>query len=195
MTIKAKSLEFSGKEINFKDFLIHTKTFIETGTCYGRTVDTALSVGYERVKSVEVWPPFYESCKNKFAGMENVELYFGKSTELLPQMLKDVKGPAVFWLDAHPTGPNTGGHDDLMEKGDASEYHQDSVIGKEIDIILSHDSDNHIIIIDDQNGLNETSAKFINQITEVNPSYKFYFVDERMGDKYYENKILVCSPY
>ena len=111
----------------------------------------------------------------------------------MPEMLENISGPAVIFLDAHPAGPNTGGHDDLMEKGAASEYHQDTVLKRELAAILKHDP-THIIIIDDQNGNNPENEAYIKMILEVNPNYQFYFYDEQAGEIFYKNKSLVCIP-
>ena len=128
-----------------------------------------------------------------FKNNVHVELFFGKSDEKMPEMLENISGPAVIFLDAHPAGPNTGGHDDLMEKGAASEYHQDTVLKRELAAILKHDP-THIIIIDDQNGNNPENEAYIKMILEVNPNYQFYFYDEQAGEIFYKNKSLVCIP-
>ncbi len=186
-------VEFTNKILDFGQFLNHSKTFVETGTCHGRTVQIALDKGYERVFSVEVHEPFFEMCRKRFKDVPNVHLWHDKSTHALESMLRGADEACVIFLDAHPTGPNSGGHDDLMEKGDKSEFHQDSILKGELEIILAHRKD-HIIIIDDQNGLNPVSSAHIKQIAEANPKYEFSFYDEGEGEHFYKNKSVVCIP-
>lgn len=183
------TIEFKNKVLDFAEFLKYSTVFIETGTCHGRTSQIALDKGYTEVHTVEVHEPFYKMCQDRFQNNHNVFLYFGKSTEQLENML--LNKPCVIFLDAHPTGPNSGGHDDLMEKGNESEFHQDSILKAELEIILHHRKD-HVIIIDDQNGLNDISSAHIKQIYEANPNYKFYFYDEGEGAHFYKNKCVVC---
>lgn len=195
--MKQQHITHTNKVLDFGEFLKYSKKFVETGTCHGRTVQVAIDKGYTDIRSVEVYEPFYQKCMDRFFGKENggaiVSLWKGKSTEWLPAMLGDETERAVIFLDAHPTGPDTGGHDDLMEKGDKSEFHQDSILKAELEIILNHRKD-HIIIIDDQNGFNDISEAHINQVFAANPEYSFFFYDEGEGEHFYKNKCVVCIP-
>lgn len=185
----------TGKEIDFSAYLPDSKLFIETGTCSGRTVKKALELGFERVLSVEAFRPFYDNCAQLFKNDARVALWFGKSTDQLPAMFNEYKNtPAVIWLDAHPSGPNTAGHDDLMKNGGSSEYHQDAIIGKELDIILAHHSQ-HVIIVDDQAGETDSVKSIIKKITAKHPHYNFYMFNETMGPNHYKDKVLVCLPH
>lgn len=185
----------TNKLLNFADFKSHSDTYIETGSCYGGSITKALSAGYTKIKSVEVFEKFYNHCVELFASNQNIELYLGKSADKLPEMFSDVTKPAVIFLDAHPAGPNTGGHDDLMEKGNKSEFAQDNILTKELEIILNH-SVEHLIIIDDQNGFNPENAEYMKMLLDANPNYEFFFYDEHLssGARYYKNKSLVCIP-
>jgi hypothetical protein len=80
-----------------------------------------------------------------------------------------------------------------MENGENSEFHQHFILTREIQAILEN-SPHHIIIIDDQNGLNPENEYYMRMILEVNPNYKFYFYDEQLGKIFYKNKSLVCIP-
>lgn len=185
----------TNEKLNFADFINHSDTYLETGTCYGQSVERALLAGFKKVRSVEVFKPFFDHCFNLFSENNNVELFCGRSDDELPEMLKGIMKPCVIFLDAHPAGPNTGGHDDLMEKGDKSEFAQDHILTKELQIILAHRMD-HIIIIDDQNGINADNEAYMKMILEANKEYQFYFYDEQLDPNgtYYKNKSLVCVP-
>lgn len=177
--------------LDFAKFLQYSKTFIETGTCYGRSVTAALAAGYERVKSVEAKDEFYDHCNALFSKNKNVELFLGKSIDHLGAMLADLTGPAVLWLDAHVSGEASAGYDDYMAKGLESDYHQHTALIKELKIVLAHRRD-HVILIDDQNGLNPDNTVYIDMIRNANPDYKFFWVDEQMGEIFYKDKILLA---
>ena len=185
----------TGKLLNFADFRSHSDTYVETGSCYGQSIDRALGAGFPIVKSCEVYEPFYRHCKSIYKEQPKVTLFLGNSKDSLPLMLEGITEPCVIFLDAHPAGEGTGGHDDLMKKGNKSEFQQDFILTKEIDIILNHGK-NHVIIIDDQNGENNDNKAYIKTLLKANPSYLFYFYDEQLGDakSFYKNKSLVCIP-
>lgn len=189
-----KKPQSTGKLIDFAEYLKHSKIFVETGTCFGRTVATALAAGYEKVISVEAHKDWYAKSVETFKNEPRAILYGGKSTDRLPEMLANFTGPAVFWLDAHPSGPQTAGHDDLMEKGEASEFNQDTILANELEIILTTGAP-HVIIIDDQNGYGDSVKKIIKKIETIRPGgYCFTFADEQMGPSFYKDKILICLP-
>lgn len=185
----------TNKILDFADFLKYSTTYCESGSCYGGSINRALGAGYERIKSCEVMKKFYDHCVETFKEHSKVELFLGESRHELPKMLADITEPCIIFLDAHPAGENTGGHDDLMEKGAKSEFHQDFILTKELEIILANNKD-HIIILDDQNGINKENKAYMKMISKANPSYSFYFYDEQLGgeESFYKNKSLVCIP-
>jgi len=176
--------------MNFTPFRKYSNTLIETGTHIGESVQSALSAGFETVKSVEAFKEFYYKANTRFKDNPKVTIYFGKSTERLEEMIKDIPIPSVFWLDAHPSGPNTAGHDALMA-GD-KESHQDVILSKEVEIILKHGR--HVILIDDQQGW-ATAKQFADQIDEYYPDcYTFSIEDEIRPGVHYKEKVLICLP-
>ncbi len=183
----------TGKLLSFNDFREYSDIYIETGSCYGGSILKAIEAGFTKIKSVEVFHKFYQHCFDLFLDKKEIELFLGKSSDELPKMFVGITKPCVIFLDAHPAGPNTGGHDDLMEKGNASEFHQDAILTRELSIILGNNN-SHIIIIDDQNGENPENEVYMKMCTEANPKYKFYFYDEQAGPAFYKNKSLVCIP-
>lgn len=177
----------------FEDFLQYSDTLIELGSCYGRSIQNALDAGYKRVKSVEAKEEYYLHCKKIFKDNPNVELFLGKSIDCLNQMLSDIDKPCVFWIDSHVSGEASAGYQDWLEKGLESDYHQHTAIQKELKIILPHRND-HILLIDDQNGYHADGQVYMDLILSANPNYKFSYIDEQMGDTFYKNKILVAIP-
>lgn len=183
----------TNKLLDFADFKKFSDIFIESGSHSGTGIQAALNAGFRIVKSVEYDDNFHRKCQERFANQLNVDLWHGTSEECFPEILKLVDGPAVFWLDGHPSGPGTGGHDDFMAKGLASEFTQDKILTKEIDIILAHRTD-HIILIDDQYGENPENIRYRETLLGANPNYKFYFYDRQEGPRFYKNKSLACIP-
>lgn len=186
-------MKIENKLLSFSDFTKFSHIFIETGTSAGEGVNQALKAGFAIIKSVEMQPELYEIALSRFGNLEGVDLYLGDSKVMLPEMLEDFSGVAVFWLDSHPSGPDTGGHDDLMEKGARSEFTQDNILTKELEVIVNHNP-SHVILIDDQYGPNPENARYIETLLKANPKYKFFFYDRQEGPTLYKDKVLACIP-
>jgi hypothetical protein len=70
------------------------------------------------------------------ASTPNVRCYLGDSAQVLPEILRQLRSPAMFWLDAHWCGEGTG-------------FSQtECPLLRELELILNHHRD-HIIMIDD----------------------------------------------
>ncbi|MBI1370424.1 MAG: hypothetical protein GC162_17450 [Planctomycetes bacterium] len=140
--------------------------FIETGTYMGMTVQKALDVGFDRVISIEIDPGMHAQAKAKFAGESRVELLLGDTLAHLPAILASLDQPATFWLDAHRSGPLTGG---------VVPY---PVLG-ELQLIASHPIKDHAILIDDRRliptewRMNEADVH--TAIRRINPSYQISY--------------------
>lgn len=180
----------TNKLLNYSDFIAYSSLYIETGSCSGESIQRALDAGFLEVKSVEAMLEYFDVCTHRFAGNNRVDLYLGSSYKRLPNMLKDVDFSAVIFLDAHPAGPGTAGHDEIMEG--QQEFGQDYIITKELEVILSHRND-HLIIIDDLSIGSDEDAKYMQMCLDANPNYLFEYYDENIG-QYRQNKILVCRP-
>lgn len=113
--------------------------FLETGTLVGDTLHN-LRPYFERLRSVELLPQFYEIALRRKADeyWYNIELYHGDSSILLPTMLEGLDGNIIFFLDGHRSG------------GEASATHKDVPLLDELQIIKnSNRKYNDIVIIDD----------------------------------------------
>jgi hypothetical protein len=80
--------------------------FVETGTNAGFTVDNMKS-HFKEVHTIELSEPYYDSAVNKFKSDENVKLYLGDSAKVLPDLVKELDGNTVFFLDGHWSGGDT----------------------------------------------------------------------------------------
>ena len=184
----------TGKILDFADYTKYSKTFIETGTALGRTVQLVRQLGYNDIRSVEANEAYFKECAEMFKHNANVQLFLGMSTDKLPAMLEGLDDkPVVFWLDAHVSGERSAGYEDWLQKGNDSDYAQDKVLTAELDIILKR-KQKDVIIIDDQNGVSSDVIRYANRIAEKDDNYIFLMYDELMGDRYYHKKILVALP-
>lgn len=181
------------KTFSFSDFLSRSTTFIETGSHVGEGIYAAIKAGFQIIKSVEADKELFEKCEQRFGNYLDVELYFGLSTDQLPEMLADIDYPCVFWLDAHAAGEGTFAHEDVMKKRSESEFAQDKILTKELEIILNHRTD-HILLLDDQYGENPENIRYRETLLRANQNYTFTFMDRQEGETLYKDKVLVCIP-
>ena len=112
------------------------KALIETGTYLGDMVD-AMTNYFEIIVSIELSPQLHMNATQKFKNFKNVTLLLGDSGILLPDVLNHIKFRCLFWLDGHYSAGVTA-------KGDVN-----TPIIKELNSILEHAEDNHVILIDD----------------------------------------------
>lgn len=86
------------------------RDFVETGTFVGYALPWA-SRTFERVWTVELSPQFLAQAKAANPGLANVAYHLGDSASELPKIVHQLKGPALFWLDAHAGAGNFADHD------------------------------------------------------------------------------------
>jgi hypothetical protein len=84
------------------------RVLVETGTWRADAV-RALRNDFEAIYSIEIDPKLYELCKARCRRQANAHLYLGDSAELIDDILDKLNGPALFWLDAHYMGADSGG--------------------------------------------------------------------------------------
>lgn len=112
------------------------RTFIETGTYLGETVN-AIRNTFSTIYTMEIDEKLYRRARKKFAGVSKIKIYSGDSGELLPKILKKINKPCLFWLDAH------------FSAGITSKGEKYTPILEELNCILSHQERSHVILIDD----------------------------------------------
>lgn len=112
------------------------RTFVGTGTYLGDTVE-ALRGDVDRVYSIELSEALHAEARERFAGVQNVELIKGDSGPELARLLPRLTVPALFWLDGHYSGGVTA-------RGD-----NDTPIMQELRHILTAPDLGHVIVIDD----------------------------------------------
>lgn len=145
------------------------KYFIESGSYLGDGIQMALLTGFKTVYSIELGINLYQGCCGRFANNKNVKLYLGDSTNVLPEILKEIDEPATFWLDGHYSWGNTA-------RGNTN-----SPILIELEIIKQHPIKTHTILIDDLRQCGTVEFDFveldeiIQKVLEINPNYTISF--------------------
>jgi len=115
------------------------RTLVETGTYYGEMV-AAVKNDFDRVYSIEYDPALAQRAARRFAGDPRIRILEGDSAVVLPELLKSLSEPSLFWLDA-----GYWGWDQL--KRDPGR------LSAEVEAILAHPV-RHVILMDDARMLN-----------------------------------------
>jgi hypothetical protein len=76
------------------------KIFVETGTYRGDTAAWASNI-FDSVLTIEGDVNFYNSASKRYQHHKNITFLQGNSCAVLPTVVKQCPGPALFWLDAH----------------------------------------------------------------------------------------------
>lgn len=111
---------------------------IETGTYLGTTVSANKNI-LSQIYSIELDKKLYERAKNKFRRFRNIQIIHGDSSFILPKIIKKIKKPCLFWLDAH------------YSKGITTKGVKQTPVWEELASILNHKIKRHVILIDDAN--------------------------------------------
>jgi hypothetical protein len=111
-------------------------TLVETGTYMGGTIE-ALRDRFARIYSIELDDDLYQRARARFAHLPHVTILHGDSAQMLPELLAELREPALFWLDGHYSGPGTA-------KG-----RRETPIVEEIRAVLAHLVAGHVILVDD----------------------------------------------
>lgn len=111
------------------------RTFIETGTHHGHTT-AAVSDMFDACVTIELSQHFHERACARFSGMHRITCLRGNSGSILVDVVRNLRAPAIFWLDAHHSGGDTadGGFDPMRA---------------ELSAIVNDRRFDHIVLIDD----------------------------------------------
>jgi hypothetical protein len=131
--LKQRTVQEYGKEFGLR-------ILIETGTYYGEMV-SAMKSRFDEIYSIEFSPELAAGAMKEFAKYSHIKIIQGDSQTALPELLKSLEKPALFWLDAGYYGWSG-------EQGDKKR------LGVELDAILRHKINGHVILMDDAHGLN-----------------------------------------
>lgn len=141
------------------------KTLVETGTYLGYMV-SAQKRNFQKIYSIELSRELYNRAMKKFRKYKHIKLIQGDSGEKLPEVMKEINEPAIFWLDGHYSGGFTA-------KGESN-----CPIWKELDSVFANRND-HILLIDDARdfkGMNDypTIEEVKSYLLKKNPTYTIF---------------------
>jgi hypothetical protein len=91
---------------------------------------------FERIFSIEFDPGLAQRAARRFATDARVRILEGDSAKVLPELLKSVSEPAVFWLDAGYWGWANLARDPER-------------LSVEVEAALSHPVKGHVVLMDD----------------------------------------------
>jgi hypothetical protein len=120
-----------------------TRVFVETGTLFGDMI-AAVRTYFDDVHSIELDAELCTKAQRRFARHRNVHIHLGDSSKVLPDLLREIHQPALFWLDGHYSGEFTA-------RGEL-----ETPISAELESILGHPIRNHVILVDDAREFNGT---------------------------------------
>ncbi len=156
------------------------QVFVETGTAGGGGVFMALYAGFREIYSTEVNQELYALAVRRVGDLPNIHLHFGDSGVMLEKkILRMVKEPALFWLDAHSWPIDPRG--------------ENCPILRELKAIAAHPIKTHTILIDDIRLFGTEAFDFIEieelvqAIKAINPNYTITF-----EEGYQERDVLVA---
>ena len=123
------------------------KNFVETGTGQAEVVQTVVEADDTlNIHTIEVIPEIYDKNKINFSYLKDVNWHLGTSFDILPEILPDLKGTTLFWMDAHFPGADFG----LSSYGDEKDDDKRLPLKKELETIVSNrDVTNDVFVIDD----------------------------------------------
>jgi len=110
--------------------------FFETGTYLGGMIE-AVKNHFQQIYSIELSPSLAQRACEWFRNEKHIQIMQGNSAKLLPDTIKTISKPCLFWLDAHYSGEGTA----ISEKR--------CPILEELSSILTHPVKNHVVLIDD----------------------------------------------
>jgi len=112
------------------------RVFVETGTFAGDMIE-AVADRFDRAYSIELDDRWYANAVERFKDRPSITVLHGDSASRLRDVVAALEQPALFWLDAHYSGP-------LTARGVL-----DSPIVQELEIIRAHPVRGHVVLIDD----------------------------------------------
>lgn len=115
------------------------KNFVETGT-YKADSTIIAAKNFDNVYTIEIFEPLYNESRERVSneGIQNITFLLGDSLEQLPNIMPKVTDGAVFFIDAHISGADSGWNGKIRVP-----------LVEELDIILSHNLGPSVFIFDD----------------------------------------------
>jgi hypothetical protein len=134
-------------------------TLVETGTYYGEMV-AAMIDRFRRIYSIELDPELAAQANQRFRNRSHVEIIRGDSQIVVPWLLQQLNERCLWWLDAGYCGwSGTTG--------------SSTRLGSEFSAILSDGIQDHVILMDDADGIkDEHGSPILSQVVaSIESSY------------------------
>ena len=116
------------------------RTLVETGTYYGEMI-AAVASHFDHIVSIEFDHELARRAARRFERNPKIRILEGDSAIVLPEFLKSLTTPALFWLDA-----GYWGWENLQRDPQR--------LSAEVEAILGHSIPGHVILMDDARMLN-----------------------------------------
>jgi hypothetical protein len=129
----------------------------------------AMRRAFDEIYSVENEPGLAHRARNKFSRWPHIHILEGDSQRVIPELLRSLDRPALFWLDAGYYG----------WAGLQGDKHR---LTTELEAILSHRVRGHVILMDDARGLN--GQKGAPTVPELTQRIEAQFPGRRVGVKH-----------
>lgn len=123
------------------------ENFVETGTGAAEVVRSVSNINNKlNIHTIEIIEEIYEKNKVSFSYLNNVNWHLGQSSDVLLNILPNLKGNTLFWLDAHFPGADFG----MASYGDEPDLDKRLPLKSELEIIVKNkDVKNDVFVIDD----------------------------------------------
>ncbi len=118
-------------------------TLVETGTYLGDMI-FCMRKRFHTIISIELSRELCERAQQRLRDFPNISVIHGDSSQVLPEVLEDLRVPSLFWLDGHYSAGNTALG--VLE----------TPVSAEVDAILNHPVKGHVILIDDARNFDGT---------------------------------------
>lgn len=117
---------------------------VETGTYLGRSAKI-LSHNIDNVYTVEIKEDLFEFTRRKFR-KTNINFFLGDSEEMLDEIIHEIKGKTLFYLDSHTSGGITGKGQNVTS------------LKRELEILDGYELiTDSVVLIDDAQSINGTN--------------------------------------
>ena len=131
---------------NVLDFY-NIDNFVETGTGKAEVVQSISKIKSNlNIHTIEIMEEIYNENKISHSYLTNVNWHLGQSSEVRPEILPQLEGNTLFWLDAHFPGADFG----LASYGDEQDFDKRLPLRSELELIVKgRNVSDDIFVIDD----------------------------------------------
>ena len=149
------------------------QVFIETGTLNGDST-FSLEPYFNELHTIELSEYYYYNTKARYNG-NKINFYLGDSTDVLKEILPNIKSDTIFFLDGH------------YSSGGTAQGNKDCPLIEEIENINNLFDNKAIIIIDDLRlfGKDKSSGILLEDWSEISEDKIKSILTDRITDYYY----------